>query len=265
MPSTNKTQTLNLTQYQNADIISFLDDYNMDMAKIDAFAATKDQHGGLASINEEGKIFPMPNYQDVAAAPTNHASENPTYGVATDTSYGHVKYGAAEGTACQGNDLRLLLPGCIQIWTGETPPNGFLLCNGEAVSRTTYEDLYAVIGTTYGSGDGDTTFNLPDLQGRIPVGMQTGDESFGTLGKTAGEATQKMIAAIGNNQIDGNQIAFLPSGIVPPDLQCYSRNEATQKADGYSPATRCTAVYDKDGNDPTTVQPYVTMNYIIKY
>ena len=50
------------------------------------------------------------------------------------------------------------------IWSGKsTPPTGFLLCNGAAVSRTTYADLYSAIGTAFGSGDGSTTFNLPNL------------------------------------------------------------------------------------------------------
>ena len=49
-------------------------------------------------------------------------------------------------------------------------PNGWLLCDGSAVSRTTYADLFDVIGTTYGPGDGSTTFNLPDFQGKGSVG-----------------------------------------------------------------------------------------------
>ncbi len=53
-------------------------------------------------------------------------------------------------------------------------PTGFLLCQGQAVSRTTYAVLFAAIGTTYGTGDGVTTFNVPDLRGRVPVGVDAG-------------------------------------------------------------------------------------------
>lgn len=53
-------------------------------------------------------------------------------------------------------------------------PTGFLLCQGQAVSRTTYAVLFAAIGTTYGAGDGTTTFNLPDLRGSVPVGADAG-------------------------------------------------------------------------------------------
>lgn len=54
--------------------------------------------------------------------------------------------------------------GAIVPYGGDTAPTGYLLCDGSAVSRTTYSDLYAVIGTKYGEGDGSTTFNLPDGQ-----------------------------------------------------------------------------------------------------
>jgi microcystin-dependent protein len=56
------------------------------------------------------------------------------------------------------------------MWAGSTAPTGWLLCNGAAVSRTTYSDLFAVISTTYGTGNGSTTFNVPDLQRRFPLG-----------------------------------------------------------------------------------------------
>lgn len=62
--------------------------------------------------------------------------------------------------------------GAIQIWAGASlPSDGWLVANGQAVSRTTYATLFLRIGTVYGSGDGSTTFNLPDLQGRFPRGI----------------------------------------------------------------------------------------------
>lgn len=56
-----------------------------------------------------------------------------------------------------------LLPGEIIIWSTSTPPEGYLICNGAAISRTTYAALFHVIGTTWGAGDGNTTFNIPNL------------------------------------------------------------------------------------------------------
>ena len=61
--------------------------------------------------------------------------------------------------------------GAVQMFAGTTAPTGWLLCRGQAISRLDYAELFAVIGTQYGEGDGSTTFNLPDLQDRFPVGV----------------------------------------------------------------------------------------------
>lgn len=72
----------------------------------------------------------------------------------------------------------------IVEFAGGTAPAGWLLCDGSAVDRTTYASLFKVIGTTYGTGDGSTTFNLPDHRGRVPVGL--------------GQASD--VASLGNNE-----------------------------------------------------------------
>lgn len=60
--------------------------------------------------------------------------------------------------------------GAIVSWSNSTVPGGFLECDGSAVSRSTYADLFAIIGTDHGSGDGSSTFNLPNLQDKVAVG-----------------------------------------------------------------------------------------------
>ncbi len=65
-------------------------------------------------------------------------------------------------------------PGSIVMWPAEAVPDGYLECNGNTVSRTFYADLFAVIGVMYGSGDGSTTFNLPDLRGYFVRGWNHG-------------------------------------------------------------------------------------------
>lgn len=77
--------------------------------------------------------------------------------------------------------------GTILSWTTATAPAGFLLCNGDPVSRSTYAALFAVIGTDYGSGDGATTFNLPDLEGKQVV-FDDGNTTL-TANSGAGSAT----------------------------------------------------------------------------
>lgn len=89
--------------------------------------------------------------------------------------------------------------GTIIMYGGSTAPTGWLLCNNSAVSRTTYADLFAVIGTTFGTGDGSTTFNLPDMRGIFPRGAGTsaklsnaaGTAFAGTLGTYQNDKTQE--------------------------------------------------------------------------
>ena len=82
--------------------------------------------------------------------------------------------------------------GTTMDWYGETIPNNFLELNGQAVSRTTYSELFAILGTTYGEGDGVRTFNLPNKSGRMSVGLNTADTDFNTLGKIGGSKTHTM-------------------------------------------------------------------------
>lgn len=81
-----------------------------------------------------------------------------------------------------------MIAGSVYLFAGSTAPQGFLLCDGSAVSRDTYATLYAVIGDTYGAGDGSTTFNLPDLTGRVVLGTS----STYTLASTGGEETHAL-------------------------------------------------------------------------
>jgi len=82
-------------------------------------------------------------------------------------------------------DTLYVATGTVVDFAGSTAPTGWLLCDGSEVSRTTYAALFAVIGTTYGSGDGSTTFNLPDARGKATVGYKSGDSDFGALGNVA--------------------------------------------------------------------------------
>lgn len=84
-----------------------------------------------------------------------------------------------------------MLVGSIYMYAGSTAPSGFLICDGSAVSRAIYADLYSEIGTTYGSGDGSSTFNLPDLTGRVIVGVSLNH----SLGDTGGEETHSLLTS----------------------------------------------------------------------
>ena len=97
----------------------------------------------------------------------------------------------SEGTAADANKLGGHSPqwwmptGMVVPYAGAVAPDGWLLCQGQAVSRTTYAQLFSVIGTTYGSGDGSTTFNLPDMRGRVAVGSDANWGCGGIRGATS--------------------------------------------------------------------------------
>jgi microcystin-dependent protein len=82
-------------------------------------------------------------------------------------------------------------PGTILLYSGTNPPDFSLPCDGTAVNRTLYAGLFTEIGTTYGVGDGSTTFNVPDLRDRVPVGVS------GTItrGSTGGAKTHNLAAS----------------------------------------------------------------------
>jgi microcystin-dependent protein len=80
--------------------------------------------------------------------------------------------------------------GTIFMWPSVTPPAGYLSCDGSAVSRSRYPQLFAAIGTTFGSGDGSSTFNLPDFANRIPVGA--GRSGGFPLGDAKGSNTHSL-------------------------------------------------------------------------
>jgi len=93
----------------------------------------------------------------------------------TTTELNYVD-GVTSSIQAQLNALEVFPKGMISPFAGSsaTVPTGWLLCDGTTKSRTTYAALFAVIGTTYGAGDGSTTFNLPDLLGRVPMGAGAG-------------------------------------------------------------------------------------------
>jgi microcystin-dependent protein len=88
--------------------------------------------------------------------------------------------------------------GVINVWAGAAAPTGWILCQGQDVSRTTYASLYSALGgasSPYGQGDGTSTFNVPNLKGRIPVGLDSAQTEFDALGETGGAKTVTLTSA----------------------------------------------------------------------
>lgn len=91
--------------------------------------------------------------------------------------------------------------GSIFDYAGAAAPTGYLLCYGQAVSRTTYADLFTAIGTVYGSGDGSTTFNVPDVRGRVGAGKDDmGGSAANRLTGLSGGVSGSTLGAVGGGQ-----------------------------------------------------------------
>lgn len=158
-----------------------------------------------------------------------------------------------------------LLPiGTIMQFGGSAAPTDFLLCQGQAVSRDTYADLFAIIGSSYGNGNGTTTFNVPDLQSRVPVGLSSETE-FNTLGKTGGAKTHTLtIPEIPSHTHPVRGTSQMTAGIsFTPANESGSPTDNRFHAANGSPAIAAQAT--GGGGAHNNLQPYVTVNYIIKY
>jgi microcystin-dependent protein len=158
------------------------------------------------------------------------------------------------------------IPGVINIYAGSSAPQGTLLCDGSAVSRTTYSRLYLAIGTTYGIGNGTGTFNLPNLQGRVPVGLKATEPLFSALGNTGGTGAHTLSesempshthtgttdATSTNSTLTNNGVT---SGVGTADVATgsvlHSHTFTTNSTGG--------------GLAHNNLQPYIVLNYIISY
>ena len=134
-------------------------------------------------------------------------------------STGATVTGDMNATTIKQNSIALLPAGVIFPYGGTSAPSGYLLCYGQDVSRTTYSALFTAIGTSYGVGDGSTTFTIPDLRGRVAAGkddmggssanrLTDADDGINgdTLGDTGGGETQTLVT--------GNLPAHTPAGSV---------------------------------------------------
>ena len=146
----------------------------------------------------------------------------------------------------------LLSAGMILGYGGSSAPTGWLLCDGSAVSRTTYATLFGIISTTFGAGDGSTTFNVPDLRGRVPVGKNSG--TFSTLGATGGEETHVLTTT----EMPSHNHTFGCANQGGGDFT-YTSN-STGGPRGSIQGTSSVG----GGAAHNNLQPYLVVNYIIK-
>jgi len=167
------------------------------------------------------------------------------------------------------SDLRAysMPAGAVTPFAGASAPTGFLLCDGSAISRTTYSGLFTAISTTYGTGDGSSTFNIPDLRGRVVAGQddmggssanrltdQTGGLNGDTLGDTGGSETHTL------------STAQLPAHTHTVAAQQQVGGDSTNRGGSgqLGAAATITSSSTGSGSAHNNVQPTIILNYIIK-
>jgi microcystin-dependent protein len=194
------------------------------------------------------------------------------YAIDTDTIYFQPKFqsnltsdeqDALEGTSGTPSSSNKYVTdndfpsGIIFPYGGGSAPSGYLLCDGSAVSRSTYSDLFNAIGDSYGAGDGSTTFNLPDLQGRVPVGKDTG--TFSSLGDSGGEEEHTLTDAESGLPSHTHKVPLVDSGSGGTEIPETSENTLT----GNTVTTESTGG-DNASSAHNNLQPYQVVNYIIR-
>ena len=151
-----------------------------------------------------------------------------------------------------------LFPGEIIIWSAPNPPAGYLVCNGAAISRTTYGNLFKVIGTTWGAGDGNTTFNVPNLIDRAP--WYSGKVSVGNVGNGL---VPNITGTFGKTQtINNDSFATGAFTLVNQGVQGDANSGATSAFSWTFNASRSSSVY---ANVDRVIPAYATCLYCIRY
>jgi microcystin-dependent protein len=160
--------------------------------------------------------------------------------------------------------------GVIHDYAGSMAPQGYLMCYGQEISRTIYASLFAVIDTIYGTGDGSTTFNLPDLRGRASAGK---DDMGGT---SADRLTNQSSGVDGDalGGVGGEETHTLSVGEIPPTSVNFSNNfYLSGRSHSVGPAQTYmsnagntqTVTTNGGGGSHNNIQPTMVLNKIIKY
>ena len=161
-----------------------------------------------------------------------------------------VDTSGAIGSTNLTNAPNPIVAGAIQSWPSNTIPSGWLKCNGAAVSRTLYSSLFSAIGTTYGTGDGSTTFNLPDMRGEFLRGLDDGRgvDSSRSLGSFQADELRSHVHDQSRNTASGTLGSLGVQGV-------------NVNNNGYSSGVNGTGATGGAETRPRNV----AMHYIIKY
>jgi microcystin-dependent protein len=184
------------------------------------------------------------------------------------SNYEATKYdfNGANLTGIEGIPTATVVP-----WSSASVPSGFLECNGQTVSRSTYSALFAIIGTTYGAGDGSSTFLVPDLQDEVVVGKSNNKALASTGGANTVSSTGNVGGSTANATLSTAQLASHShpgtsagsmTGAGGPTRIIASGNNTGSAGSGGGHSHNMSATFSGDAT--SVLQPYLTLIYIIK-
>ena len=226
----------------------------------------------LANVN---LIIPATPQRGYVIVNNTTGAFNVTVKTATGTGV-QVPQGISSKVFSTGLDIQLetstVPTGSLMMWATNTAPMGYLLCNGAAVSRTTFAALFAILGTTFGAGDGSITFNLPDYRDRMPIGAGTtyalnakGGNKDATLPAHTHTATSTVSdpghthgylrVASGTPQVDGADAASFVYQLAVPST-------TSSNTTGISVGTTVASAGSSATN--ANLPPYIGIQFIIK-
>ncbi len=189
------------------------------------------------------------------------------------SNYEATKYDfdGANLTGIEGIPTATIVP-----WSDSSVPSGFLECNGAAVSRSTYSALFAIVGTTYGAGDGSSTFNVPDLQDNVPVGKSNNKSLGSTGGANTVTSTGNVGGSTANATLAESQLASHShsTGAVSPRItakynpdpfyNAFGTNSGNTGNTGSGSGHSHNMSANFSGDATSVIQPYLAVIYIIK-
>ena len=181
-------------------------------------------------------------------------------------NYEATKYdfSGANITGIEGVNTGIIVP-----WTVASVPSGFLECTGAAVSRSTYSTLFGVVGTTYGAGDGSSTFNLPNLTDKCCISTSPskalassgGANTVTSTGNITGGASPHSLAT---PELPSHAHTYNSGTGSGANGSQFARSETTTAAVGTGDIHTHNASANFVGGSDSVLQPYLTLIYIIK-
>lgn len=189
-----------------------------------------------------------------------------------------IQDGAVTAAKLDAAAVSVLMPsGSLMPYAGSSAPTGYLLCDGAAISRSTYSALFALVGTTYGAGDGSSTFNIPDLRGRVIAGQDDmGGSSANRLTGLTGGVDGDVLGGSGGAETHTLATSELPAH--DHDIDTAFKNNSTNGVAGNYPtgtnvsspsgaqlSANTNSIKNTGGGGAhNNVQPTIILNYIIK-